>query len=124
MAVDRQGVHTSVSVRRVVVLHSVLGMVRKTNARSGARGDAERPSGPVPQPGGARAGDAGFCDDLLQVPAAAAAREILDGVQEFFTLVQIGELFERWSAVAPYGAADVPARFLVNIQLRIVFETF
>ncbi len=37
--------------------------------------------------------------------------------QEFLTLVQKEELFERWSSVAPYGTADVPARFLVNIQI-------
>ncbi len=37
---------------------------------------------------------------------------------EFLTLVQREELFERWSAVAPYGTADVPARFLVNIQIE------
>ncbi len=38
--------------------------------------------------------------------------------EEFLTLVQREELFERWSAVAPYGTADVPARFLVNIQIE------
>lgn len=38
--------------------------------------------------------------------------------QEFLTLVQREELFERWSAVAPYGTADVPARFLANIQIE------
>ena len=38
--------------------------------------------------------------------------------EEFLTLVQKEELFERWSAVAPYGTADVPARFLANIQIE------
>lgn len=38
--------------------------------------------------------------------------------EEFLTLVQREELFERWSAVAPYGTADVPARFLVSIQIE------
>lgn len=38
--------------------------------------------------------------------------------QEFLTLVLREELFERWSAVAPYGTADVPARFLANIQIE------
>lgn len=38
--------------------------------------------------------------------------------EEFLTLVQREELFERWSAVAPYGTADVPARFLANIQIE------
>ena len=38
--------------------------------------------------------------------------------QEFLTLVQREELFERWSSVAPYGTADVPARFLANIQIE------
>lgn len=38
--------------------------------------------------------------------------------QEFLTLVRREELFERWSAVAPYGIADVPARFLANIQIE------
>lgn len=37
--------------------------------------------------------------------------------QEFLTLVQKEELLERWSSVAPYGTADVPARFLANIQI-------
>ena len=37
--------------------------------------------------------------------------------QEFLTLVQREELFERWSSVAPYGTPDVPARFLANIQI-------
>ena len=38
--------------------------------------------------------------------------------QEFLTLVQREELFERWSSVAPYGTPDVPARFLANIQIE------
>lgn len=38
--------------------------------------------------------------------------------EEFLTLVQREELFERWSSVAPYGTADLPARFLVNIQIE------
>ena len=38
--------------------------------------------------------------------------------EEFLTLVHREELFERWSAVAPYGTADVPARFMVNIQVE------
>ncbi len=38
--------------------------------------------------------------------------------QEFLTLVQREELFERWSSVAPYGTADLPARFLANIQIE------
>lgn len=37
--------------------------------------------------------------------------------EEFLTLVQREELFERWSSVAPYGTADMPARFLANIQI-------
>ncbi len=37
--------------------------------------------------------------------------------EEFLTLVQREELFERWSSVAPYGTPDVPARFLANIQI-------
>ncbi|OYD48099.1 hypothetical protein CBY09_21370 [Acidovorax kalamii] len=37
--------------------------------------------------------------------------------EEFLTLVQREELFERWSSVAPHGTADVPARFLANIQI-------
>ncbi|MDR6155550.1 hypothetical protein QF021_003639 [Acidovorax delafieldii] len=38
--------------------------------------------------------------------------------EEFLTLVQREELFERWSSVAPYGTTDLPARFLVNIQIE------
>jgi hypothetical protein len=38
--------------------------------------------------------------------------------QEFLTLVQREDLFERWSSVAPYGTADVPARFLANVQIE------
>lgn len=38
--------------------------------------------------------------------------------EEFLTLVQREELFERWSSVAPYGTPDVPARFLANIQIE------
>lgn len=37
--------------------------------------------------------------------------------EEFLKLVQKEELLERWSSVAPYGTADLPARFLANIQI-------